>query len=676
MSVINWSEGIFSNSQYGYITSEMYGRLGEQFAINIYMQSNYLCTIYAIRMGSEDEYDINRETIIYSGYGGTTVYWTPPISDSIYETEKETIKYHLRYVIEGPSQSYGSITSYMWIPIYPSIINVSITDTSGHYDVFGKYIQYKSSIHVKVTCNIDSLYGAPLAKCTLKIADEVNNYTTDFTLNSDGNYECSIDFEPTVSGSKYLSIGLYDTRGCSVGSSQTLTFLQYDRPSVAITTPYRCDASGNALYNGSYACTTLTASASSLDDKNSLTAKLVYTISGTDMVYYSSNYTADSSLSINEQKIIFSVSNDEEYIIYAQCWDEIASSQSLNRRLLKVSPMLDIDRANNALGFGTLAKDPNTACFGPRIIFETGGTFKDEALFEKQATFEETAIFNQDTNIRGYSKNWLDNSDFTNVVNQGICTSEFVFDRWHGNCSVSSVSGTGITIPSGGKIWQIVDINDSALTPNGLPMDQFDVNTVFTLVASTTNNTLYVISGRFSDNLDNGVIAMMSDYSVRLYAGSYKWIALYEGSYTKNNVPLYHHKGYSEELRACKRYCQKFNATGVINYTDAQSTYNNYRRASLYFTQTDPMRTYAPTVTDFKNVNTTLSCITRFGDGSVDTVITAYAADITNIIAQSMNTNYPEIIIQYDVDNPVVRMGPCNSIGIVNISGIILDASI
>lgn len=585
MEVLWTQKGGFS-ATVGYVTSEETGTLGETFTINLFLQSNsYLCRIY-VKSANGDS-----QELIYSGYGGGTVQWTPPLSAALNARTYTHAVYEFEYIIYKSSAATqiidgGYRSVHFLIPIYPKITAVDATDTKGLYTKYGKFIQHESVARVKATIEIDKTYGVPpdymYGYLTVGSSQYGDFKITNFTRNDDGTYECTVDVSLPASGQGHIYLLLYDNRGHTAVRRYYFDIIAYDRPTVSIENPYRCDADGNAQYDGAYACTTLSAAVTNLDGLNCLNTRLRWTASDTGAVSYSDTYTSNATLSVEGQKIIFPVKVDTQYVVVAECWDNVATINSTIRYVLKVSPMLDIDRTNNAFGIGTMAKEPNTMRFGAKAIFEQG------------------------TDLLYYVPNLLDNSNFANIVDQLAVIENFMssrpdtgfaFDRWHANCAVTINAGTGISIPTGGRIWQIIPTKQEKT-------GAIDASGVFTFAAMTTGGTTHIVSGKFADNPDSGVIAMSDDYSVILREGQYKWAALYEGEYHSGNLPTYYSKRYSEELKECRRYCQviteyssvynRVDAVGYFSefyeYYESEGTVTNRRRVSANIHLAAPMR--------------------------------------------------------------------------------------
>ena len=165
-------------------------------------------------------------------------------------------------------------------------------------------------------------------------------------------------------------------------------------------------------------------------------------------------------------------------------------------------------------------------------------------------------------------RNLLDNSDFTNPVNQRGATSysgyDYKIDRWRSffpDCKL--------------------DVNDGYIEISGNSAVQITV----------AKNGTY---SAFAMNTDGNIVEISTEYStegtsVKTYlpAGKWKWAALYEGSYTAETLPPYVPKGYSAELAECQRYYRR----GLQAVTIGK-TYGNGAIFSLYFPK---MRIY-PTI--------------------------------------------------------------------------------
>ena len=144
-------------------------------------------------------------------------------------------------------------------------------------------------------------------------------------------------------------------------------------------------------------------------------------------------------------------------------------------------------------------------------------------------------------------RNLLDNSDFTHFVAQaGIGgshgTQAYAGDRWMLDSGEvtgeDEANGSGYTnITLNGTIRQIV-------------ADPPEVGSVFVETVSGTAEVTYA-DGEVTITSEGGVI---------------KNVALYEGEYTADNLPVYQPKGYCAELMECMRYFFRFDYDNTSIY--------------------------------------------------------------------------------------------------------------
>lgn len=168
------------------------------------------------------------------------------------------------------------------------------------------------------------------------------------------------------------------------------------------------------------------------------------------------------------------------------------------------------------------------------------------------------------------ASNILDNSDFSNPVNQrGLTTysgTGYSIDRWRGTpCNVSVESGY-ISISRGSQSYGLLIQYCPAITSGKS----------YTLAAKKTNGEIAVltfgasedmgIKTKVFDDATHGITARYASTTKMYYVGfsnlgdnpmNIEWIAIYDGEYTKETLPGYYKKGYAAELSECMRYFQR-----------------------------------------------------------------------------------------------------------------------
>lgn len=174
-------------------------------------------------------------------------------------------------------------------------------------------------------------------------------------------------------------------------------------------------------------------------------------------------------------------------------------------------------------------------------------------------------------------RNLLDNSDFRNPINQrGQTTYEtagYTIDRWY-----ATTAETEVTVNEG--YLSITNNHSSARQAYRQLLPDKHTGKTLTLAICLNNGSIYSNSGvipeadgslhyfasaDFQDGSYNcttricqqntGALEIQISVAVG-YTLNVKWIALYEGEYTADNLPPYVPKGYAAELAACRMYYQ------------------------------------------------------------------------------------------------------------------------
>ena len=207
------------------------------------------------------------------------------------------------------------------------------------------------------------------------------------------------------------------------------------------------------------------------------------------------------------------------------------------------------DVSNNTVAFSEAAQDADIAS-GEKL----------SVLFGKIK--KRFSVVNKLVNGAVYP-NLLDNSDFTNPVNQRGSTSysgggTYCIDRWDiASTATVAVVSDGIKITAttlSGIRQKIENITDGQLLVFQL-CDNADTVYTQAFAASTTQAEYTTDFGKFRFVLNSGGVLTIS---ILLNAGerTFKWAKLEKGSVATPYVP----KGYGAELAECLRYFQRVHA--------------------------------------------------------------------------------------------------------------------
>lgn len=230
-------------------------------------------------------------------------------------------------------------------------------------------------------------------------------------------------------------------------------------------------------------------------------------------------------------------------------------------------------------------------------------------------------------------RNLLDNSDFTNPVNQRGAASynanSYGIDRW------KSLTGPATLTVNEGYITIAANGDTQARFRQHLLPGMLKSGKIYTIAIKTADGNIICAKGTVGDmetvaqaNVDFGYIGLFNNtangetiFQIYLNVGASAdivWAALYEGEYTIETLPEYQSKGYAVELLACQRYFVRYGNANENNHIGwAQAATTTVANAVLALSQ--PMKISKPTIT----VSGTL--VLR--NGVTDITVTSVAAN-------------------------------------------------
>lgn len=180
---------------------------------------------------------------------------------------------------------------------------------------------------------------------------------------------------------------------------------------------------------------------------------------------------------------------------------------------------------------------------------------------KRLALAEDWGLWLGEHRVGAAARNLLDNSDFTNAVNQRESSSSadswnYIADRWLCKGAGFALSSSGISIPASGHLAQRVPIGIISASKLTAVYQKAD-GSIANATISKANNSYYEY------HIYNNTSAAIN----------VRWAALYEGEYTAENLPPYIPKGYGVELTECLRYFERvydhiyFSAAGGVHYS-------------------------------------------------------------------------------------------------------------
>ena len=232
-----------------------------------------------------------------------------------------------------------------------------------------------------------------------------------------------------------------------------------------------------------------------------------------------------------------------------------------------------------------------------------------------------------------YVRNLLDNSDFRSPVAQANLNAmhgntRYICDRW-GTLQAPTVSqkAGGLEISSDKPVWVWQRIAINAI-PKGTKLTMAaKIDGVVTVQELTCGTATYTGSETADKPLWQSVSATY--YAFGIYCGTsatIEWIALYEGTYTADTLPMYVSKGYGAELRECQRY---FNVLYVGRWHLLETSQSGMYEAHVQFPTMRAIPAALVAGTDGLSYDEeTLSSVRVYKD-NVETGTSAYLTSVT-----------------------------------------------
>lgn len=200
-------------------------------------------------------------------------------------------------------------------------------------------------------------------------------------------------------------------------------------------------------------------------------------------------------------------------------------------------------------------------------------------------------------------RNLLDNSDFTNPVNQrGYGGAElpqyaYFIDRWRFDNAVcrAALSKNGMGLEANAIVVQLIEkVNAGTNLTFAVCDGAGSVAVVQATVSYQPDGSWKRLGGSNYANFFISIDSFSGNIQCVIEASQptvIVWAALYEGTYTADTLPPYVSKGYAAELAECQRYYQKYSTNCYTFYTGT-AVENPY-----VYMQTFPQMRIVPTVT-------------------------------------------------------------------------------
>ena len=415
-------------------------------------------------------------------------------------------------------------------------------------------------------------------------------------------------FGPLNAGTHTFTATVTDSRGRTGSATVSVTVQAYASPTLSGVSIYRSNSGGTASETGGYIALKATAAYTALNGANAVTLQGRYRpVNGA--------WSAWTAMTSGTRLLLGggALSSTASYEAQIQAADTVGNTASYAAIIPTASVTFNLKAGGKGAAFGKYAEDN-----GLELASDWG-------------------MHRDGKSLTPAPRNLLDNSDFSNPVNQRGQTSytgngetkTYTIDRWATWFSTEggvSVADGCLSIAVGTEIVQYI------------PISYFQDGEKYTFATMKENGdiSLIVVAYGGSAANDNLMVFWEGAYGVGFAAyiksGEYKWAALYEGSYTAETLPAYVPKGYGSELAECQRYYRCLRDPDLMLVTLGEG---------LAFTIHHPNMRVNPTIT-IKNPETggTNSVTSFVNGGEFATTLTYGTNNITSVRVSTASDNH------------------------------------
>ena len=274
------------------------GTLNTEQTLTVARKSTSFTHSIVATCGSQSKTICSKSTVL-------SFKFIPPIEWASENTAGKTVSVKYTITTYNGSTSIGSnvYTVNCTIPsnLASPTLDVAVTDTTGAFAKYGKYVQGRSILQIVATAK--GLYGAT-----------IKSYKT--TVDGD-TYTSATATTPTIKGSGTLNLScvITDSRGYTNTVNKTLTVLEYTAPKLTALTTKRCNEDGTSNNSGDYLQVTFSGAVTALENKNTVRVTVQYKKT-TDANYESKEVPAYNDIyTITNGTYIFAADKKSTYDI-------------------------------------------------------------------------------------------------------------------------------------------------------------------------------------------------------------------------------------------------------------------------------------------------------------------------------------------------------------------------
>lgn len=195
----------------------------------------------------------------------TSLSWTPDLDFANGAPNGESVYVSFKIETYNGDTLIGSDSASIYCAIPASLkptVSFTTTDSTGYLSTYSGYVQGKSKFKISITAS--GAYSSTIKSYSTTVDNKTytgSSVTTD---------------EVKSSGSLTITVTVTDSRGRTATATAKVTVLAYEVPKISSLTVKRCTSDGTTSSSGAYLSVVFTASATSLNSKNTVTYKVQY----------------------------------------------------------------------------------------------------------------------------------------------------------------------------------------------------------------------------------------------------------------------------------------------------------------------------------------------------------------------------------------------------------------
>lgn len=245
--------------------------------------------------------------------------------------------------------------------VKPTITAITLSDTGGNVpSSWGVYVRGKSRLHVKVEAQ--GVYNSRIMTYNIRaLGMTVTANDTDIGIISD-------------TGTVNVEVTVIDSRGRTVTSTESIKVLDYKDPAITRFHVERANNAGTPVDNGDFAKIALAASGSSVDTKNTITAKIYHMRS--DLSSWTLARTITVAYNIDQIVMIGDMVTSRSYAMKVELSDTFGTTIAVET-LKAEGAVMGWYPGGIGISFGKAAEEEYTADFDWIIHGRKGARFDE-----------------------------------------------------------------------------------------------------------------------------------------------------------------------------------------------------------------------------------------------------------------------------------------------------------